>query len=73
MYNRKKIGKYFLDFVVGDKVIVELKVVSRFNRVAIKQVLEYLRALNKQLAIIIFFTKDGVKFKRIINPDYYEG
>lgn len=69
-YEGEKIGKYFLDFVVDDKIVIELKVAPRLRHVHIKQVFEYLKVLNKKLAILIFFTDQGVRYRRIINPNY---
>jgi len=71
-YNGEKIGKYFLDFVIEEKIILELKVAPRLRQIHIKQVLEYLKVLNKKLAILIFFTDQGVRYRRIINPNYKE-
>jgi len=68
-YDGDKIGQYFLDFLIDDKIIIELKVVPRLRHVHIKQVLEYLKVLKKQLAILIFFTDEGVKYRRILNPN----
>lgn len=67
-YNNRCIGKYFLDFVVENKVLLELKVVPQFKHVHIKQALEYLNVVNSKLAILIYFTKDGARYRRIINP-----
>jgi GxxExxY protein len=63
----KIIGKYILDFLVEDKVIIELKQGNRFTKKNIDQVLNYLRAKNLKLAIICQFGTDAVKFKRIVN------
>ena len=67
IHDDKVIGSYFLDFVIDGKIIVELKVKSRFGYVHIKQVLAYLKATGCKLAIIIYFTSDGVKYRRIVN------
>jgi len=69
VYNKKCIGKYFLDFLVEDKVIIELKIIPFIKHIHIKQVLEYLNVTNKKLAILIYFTKEGIKYKRVINPN----
>lgn len=55
-YQNKEIGKYFLDFVVDNKIIVELKVRPRFGYVHIKQVMDYLKTTGHKLAILIYFT-----------------
>ncbi len=66
-YNNKIIGKKFLDFLVEDLVIVEIKKGERFSKSNIDQVLEYLKINNFKLAILVNFGINGVSFKRIIN------
>ena len=66
-YGGKIIGRYKLDFVVDSKIVIEFKVRPRLGYIHIHQVLSYLKATNKKLAIVIYFTKDGVKYRRIIN------
>ena len=61
------IGKGFLDFLIEDKIIVELKKDGNFSKTNIEQVLNYIKLSNLKLAILINFTKEGVRFKRIIN------
>ena len=68
-YLDKTITKHFADFRVEDKAIVELKVRSYLGYVHIKQVQAYLVASGDKLAIILYFTKDGVKFRRVLNPN----
>mgnify|MGYP001596705946 CR=1 FL=1 len=67
-YNGERIGTYRIDFIVGTTVVVELKVVPFVKHVHVRQVLEYLRSLEKTLALLIFFTQTGVKVKRILLP-----
>lgn len=66
-YGDKIIGRYFVDFVVGDKIVVEFKVASGFYETHIKQVLAYLKTTNLKLGLLILITKEGIKCKRIIN------
>lgn len=66
-YNGKIIGRRFLDFLVEDKIIVELKKGVRFSKSHIDQVLEYLKINGLKLAILITFGNEGVIFKRIVN------
>lgn len=67
-YAGTRIGTYRLDFVVRDCVVVEIKVAPFVQRIHVRQVLEYLRATKKRLALLIFFTPDGVRMKRVILP-----
>lgn len=66
-YQGKIIGKYFMDFVVKEKVVIELKIANNFYLKHTKQILAYLKAKNYPVGLLIFFTKDGVKFRRFIN------
>lgn len=66
-YKNKIIGKVILDFLIANKIILELKVGNYFRKENIDQVYSYLKANNLKLGIIANFTRDGVKFKRILN------
>lgn len=66
-YKNKIIGRKRLDFLVDEKVVVELKKGNHFSKTHIDQVLEYLRIQHLKLAILINFGSQGVVFKRIIN------
>ena len=60
---------YYLDMVVDDRVIVELKAVERLAPIHTAQLLTYLRLTRRSIGLLINFNvpvlKDGVK--RIIN------
>lgn len=62
-----KIGRYFLDFLVENKIIVEIKRHNKFYKKDIEQVYSYLKHFNLKLGILASFTKNGVYFKRVIN------
>jgi GxxExxY protein len=66
-YKEKLIAKYYLDFLVENKVVVELKVANDFYTKDIKQVLAYLKSNDYRLGLLIVFSSEGVKVKRIIN------
>jgi len=67
IYNGVSIGRYFLDFVVENKVAVELKKDNNFGKKNIDQLYSYLKVQDLQLGLLINFTKTGVKIKRIVN------
>ena len=66
-YKNEIIGRYFLDFLIDGKIILEIKKDTNFRRTNIEQVVGYLKETNLRLGIIVNFTKEGVKFKRILN------
>lgn len=68
VYNQENIGKYFIDFVVDNKIVLEVKTIGFFRKKYLQQVLAYLSATNLKLAIIVNFRKNKLFYKRIINP-----
>jgi GxxExxY protein len=68
LYDNQNIGRYFLDFIVERKILLELKVTPQMKHIHIRKTLEYLNEAKLKLAILIYFTKEGVRYRRIINP-----
>jgi GxxExxY protein len=66
-YRGTIIWRYFIDFVVKDKIVVELKIANDFYKKDMVQVLAYLKSTDMKLGILFIFTKYGLKFKRIVN------
>jgi GxxExxY protein len=66
-YKGEKVGKYIVDFLVEDKVVVELKQGDYFRHTNIQQVVQYLKMLDKKLGILVHFSSKGVKYKRVLN------
>ena len=65
-YETVAVGKYYADILVEDKVIVELKAQSALNAAHEAQLLNYLRATNLEVGILLNFGKTA-KYKRMIN------
>lgn len=63
----KKIGNYYLDFLIDEKVILEVKQGEHFAPAYIRQIYSYLVTNSKQLGILANFTPQGVKHRRIVN------
>lgn len=70
LYNDQKIGKYFLDFLIEDRIILEIKTIGSFQPQQIRQVLAYLKATNKSLGILANFRTSQLTYKRIVNAHY---
>jgi GxxExxY protein len=62
------IGRYFLDFLIDDKIILEIKKGKYFSKRNIEQVKAYIKITNLKLAILANFTPDGIKIFRVLNP-----
>jgi len=63
---KKIIGSYQPDFVVEDKIIVELKALEQMPRKMINQLYSYLRNSKYELGFLINFNSGGVDIKRVI-------
>lgn len=63
------IGRRRADFVVEDKVLVELKAVKELEDTHMVQVLNYLRAYRLEVGLLINFGSKSMVFKRLVlNP-----
>ena len=67
VYKDKVIGKYQLDFLIKNKIAIELKVANNFYPKHIKQLPGYLKSAKLKLGLLAIFKKDGVEIKRIVN------
>ena len=69
LYKNKVIGDYIADIIVDDKIIIELKCVSKITNVHKAQLLNYLKATVFKLGILINFPNDklGFEIERIPN------
>jgi len=66
-FKNEVIGRYYLDFLIDNKIVLEIKKGNYFPKRNISQVKEYLKVTGLKLAILANFTSTGVKFLRILN------
>lgn len=66
-FKGETIGYQILDFLVDDKIILELKRGDNFFKQDIIQTTGYLRTTGLKLAILARFSSRGLKYKRILN------
>lgn len=58
--------KFYADFVVFDKIILEIKSTENLNEKHLAQCINYLKVSNCKLAILANFHKDLLEHKRIV-------
>ena len=58
--------KFYADFVVLDKIIIEIKSTESIHEKHISQCLNYLHVSGHRLAILVNFNKTSLEYKRII-------
>ncbi|MDA3814045.1 MAG: GxxExxY protein [Candidatus Cloacimonetes bacterium] len=69
-YKEEIIGEYCADIIVGDKIIIELKCASGITDVHKAQLLNYLKATDFKLGILINFPNDKLGFDIIRIPNF---
>ena len=60
------IGEYMADFIIGDKLIVEIKAVSNFNSQHQAQAMHYLATTGCRLALLLNFGTGSLEHRRVI-------
>jgi GxxExxY protein len=66
-YKGKILGRYFIDFIIDDKIVLEIKKGNRFCKKDFDQVIGYLKASELKLGILAIFSPSGLRFKRVLN------
>lgn len=66
-YKDSKIGYFFHDFLIGGKVVLEVKVGTEIMSANIGQVLSYLKNSRLKVGLVAVFTKRGVLIKRVVS------
>lgn len=70
-YENKKIGTYRPDFVIDDKIIVEIKAVPFMPKTYETQLIYYLKSTKFKLGFLINFGSKNIEIKRKIwTPKY---
>jgi GxxExxY protein len=70
-YDGKKMNKYFkADFICFEKIIVELKSKSILMKIDEQQTINYLKATNYQLGLLVNFGERSLKYKRFVNTKH---
>ena len=58
--------KYFADFVLLDKIILEVKAIDCLTESHVKQVVNYLAASKLKLGLLVNFGEDSLNWKRVV-------
>jgi len=66
-FEQRVVGEYVADIIVEDKIIIEIKSASGIADAHRAQVLNYLKATNMRLGIIINFGKKRLEYERLAN------
>jgi GxxExxY protein len=66
-YKEEHVKQFICDFLVVGVVMVELKAIKEITESQKAQVLNYLRATNLKLGLLLNFGASSLQYKRVIN------
>jgi len=66
-YDGVAVGEYTADLLIEETLLVELKAVKDLDDIHLAQCLNYLRATNLRLCLLMNFGKPKLEFRRVAN------
>ncbi|PIP18119.1 MAG: GxxExxY protein [Parcubacteria group bacterium CG_4_10_14_0_8_um_filter_35_7] len=66
-YQGKLLGKFKADFIVKNKIILEIKATNCITQEHVKQMIRYLEATGLKLGLIVNFRVRPLEIKRVVN------
>ena len=66
-YKGYRVGRFFVDVLVEEKLLLELKVADELLPIDVAQVITYLKVSDLKLGILVNFGGDELYFKRVPN------
>lgn len=69
-YKGSHIGTRRVDFLVEEKISVELKAVIKLEDVHLAQAINYLEAYNLEVGLLLNFGSKSLEFKRVLNSKF---
>jgi GxxExxY protein len=73
LYKHVPIGTRRVDFLVDEKISVEIKALTQLEKVHLAQAINYLEAYNLEIGLLLNFGEIRLKFHRLENKKYREG
>ena len=69
LYKNRLAKQFVCDFIVYDKIIIELKAIKKISDIEKAQTLNYLKATGLNLGLILIFGNSSLEVKRLINTN----
>jgi GxxExxY protein len=69
-YDEIEVGKRKVDFLIENKVILEIKALSELTDAHLAQALNYLEVMNLEIGLLLNFGAKSLEIKRLINNKY---
>ena len=65
-YKERRVKEFICDFLIDEKVLVEIKAMKKMTDVDKAQIMNYLKATRTKIGILFNFGERSLKFERII-------
>jgi len=65
-YKDKIVGEYFADIIVENKIVLEIKAINKLLKIHEAQILNYLKATEFKVGLLINFTYPKEEIKRFV-------
>lgn len=59
-------GNYSPDILVEDEILIELKCAESFAKEHFAQCINYLRAMDKKIALLVNFQRPKLEWRRVV-------
>lgn len=69
-YKKQHIGTRRVDFLIDEKISVEIKALTQLEDVHLAQAINYLEAYDLEVGLLINFGAKSLEFKRLINKKF---
>lgn len=69
-YDEEKVGDYYADIIVEDKIIIELKAAETLSPDHEAQLVNYLRATDKEVGLLLNFGKTPQHKRRVLTEEF---
>lgn len=68
-YESFEVGTRRVDFLIEDKIMLEIKAQTELTNIHYAQIINYLEAYGLEVGLLINFKQKSLKFKRFINSN----
>ena len=65
-YNGRLVGKRWLDLVVEEQILVEVKAIKEVDKSSYNQIINYLKVFDLEVGLLLNFGGESLEFKRFV-------
>lgn len=69
LYGKRIVGDYFVDIVVNELVILELKAIEKLNSIHEVQLVNYLKATDIEVGLLLNFGKEPQYKRKVLSNE----